>query len=110
MLFVDYLTLLPPPGTAAPPLSDADVATGRHVAAELARATAEAAADTGCELVRVAERSMAHHAWSADPWTTGFGLPVPGRPAPLHPNAEGMRAVADLVVAQVASHDDAGSG
>jgi hypothetical protein len=26
-------------------------------------------------------------------------LPLPGRPAPLHPNAEGMRAVADVVVA-----------
>jgi lysophospholipase L1-like esterase len=25
-------------------------------------------------------------------------LPLPGRPAPLHPNAAGMRAVADLVV------------
>ncbi len=110
VLFVDYLTLLPPPGTAAPPLSDADVATGRHVAAELARATAEAAADTGCELVRVAEHSTAHHAWSADPWTTGFGVPVPGRPAPLHPNAAGMRAVADLVVAQVSGRGDAGSG
>ena len=34
-----------------------------------------------------------------EPWTTKFGLPLPGRPAPLHPNAEGMRAVADLVVA-----------
>lgn len=110
VLFVDYLTLLPPPGTAAPPLSDPDVATGRHVAAELARATAVAATDTGCELVRVAEDSIAHHAWSADPWTTGFGLPVPGRPAPLHPNAEGMRAVADLVVAQMSGHGAAGSG
>ena len=29
----------------------------------------------------------------------GIGLPVPRRPAPLHPNAEGMRAVAELVVA-----------
>jgi lysophospholipase L1-like esterase len=113
VLFVDYLTLLPPPGTAAPPLSDADAATGRHVAAELARATAEAAAHTGCELVRVAEHSIAHHAWSADPWTTkttGFGLPLPGRPAPLHPNAAGMRAVADLVVAQVSGRDAAESG
>ena len=54
VFFVDYLTLLPPPGTAAPPLSDADAATGRHVADELARATAEAAADTGCGLVRAA--------------------------------------------------------
>jgi lysophospholipase L1-like esterase len=110
VLFVDYLTLLPPPGTPAPPLSDADVVTGRHVAAELARATAEAAADTGCELVRVAEHSTAHHAWSADPWTTRFGLPLPGRPAPLHPNAAGMRVVADLVVAQMSGRGAAGSG
>lgn len=100
VLFVDYLTLLPPNG-AAPPFSDADAATGRHVAAELARATAEAAAATGCELVRAAEHSADHHAWSAEPWTTRFGVPVPWRAAPLHPNAAGMRAVAELVVAQV---------
>jgi lysophospholipase L1-like esterase len=100
VLFVDYLTLLPPAG-AAPPLSEPDVAIGRHVADELARATAEAAAATGCELVRAAEHSVDHHAWSAQPWTTRFGLPLPWRPAPLHPNAEGMRAVADLVVALV---------
>ena len=110
VLFVDYLTLLPPPGTAAPPLSDADADAGRHVAEELARATAQAAADTGCELVRAAEHSVAHHAWSADPWTTGFGLPLPGRPAPLHPNAAGMRAVADLVVAQVSGPGTPESG
>lgn len=40
-----------------------------------------------------------HHAWSSQPWTTRFGWPVPRRPALLHPNAEGMRAVADMVVA-----------
>ena len=110
VLFVDYLTLLPPPGTAAPPLSDADAATGRHAADELAQATAQAAADTGCGLVRAAEHSVAHHAWSAEPWTTGWGLPLPGRPAPLHPNAAGMRAVADLVVAQVSGPGAAESG
>lgn len=110
VLFVDYLTLLPPAGTAAPPLPDADAATGRHVADELARATAEAAAATGCGLVRVAEHSIAHHAWSADPWTTRFGLPLPGRPAPLHPNAAGMRMVADLVVAQLSGPDGPDSG
>ena len=96
VLFVDYLTLLPPAG-AAPPLSDVDVALGRRVADTLERVTGEAAADTGCEWVRVAEASRKHHAWSAEPWTTKFGVPLPGRPAPLHPNAEGMRAVADLV-------------
>ena len=30
-----------------------------------------------------------------------FGLPRPGRPAPLHPNAAGMRAVADLIARQL---------
>ena len=101
VLFVDYLTLLPPAGTAAPPLSDVDVALGRRIADTLERLTGEAAADTGCAWVRVAEASREHHAWSLLPWTTKFGLPLPGRPAPLHPNAEGMRAVADLVVAQI---------
>jgi lysophospholipase L1-like esterase len=102
VLFVDYLTLLPPPGTPAPPLSDTDAALGRHVAEALERLTAEAAAATGCGLVRAGEASRDHHAWSAEPWTTKFGLPIPGRTAPLHPNATGMRAVADLVMAQAA--------
>jgi lysophospholipase L1-like esterase len=101
VLFVDYLTLLPPAGAAAPPLSDLHVALGRRVADTLERLTGEAAADTGCQWVRVAQASREHHAWSASPWTTRFGLPLPGRPAPLHPNAEGMRAVADLVVGMV---------
>lgn len=99
VLFVDYLTLLPPAGTPAPPLCDDAAALGRRIAATLERRTAEAAAVTGCGLVRAAEASREHHAWSADPWTTRFGFPVPGRPAPLHPNARGMRAVADLVLA-----------
>ena len=100
VLFVDYLTLLPPAGTPAPPLSDVDVALGRRVADTLERLTGEAAAETGCRWVRAAQVSREHHAWSADPWTTKFGLPLPGRPAPLHPNAAGMRVVADLVAAQ----------
>ena len=93
VLFVDYLTLLPPAGAAAPPLSDVDVALGRRVADTLERLTGEAAADTGCGWVRVAEASREHHAWSdAALDARGFGLPIPGRPAPLHPNAEGMRS------------------
>lgn len=104
VFFVDYLTLLPPAGQDAAPLSGVDAALGRRVAATLERLTAEAAAATGCELVPAAEASRTHHAWSADPWTTKptrFGLPVPGRPFPVHPNAAGMRAVADLVAATV---------
>jgi hypothetical protein len=101
VVFVDYLTLLPQAGVAAPPLSDACAAVGRHIADTLKRHTETAAADTGCRLVRASDASVAHHPWSADPWTTRFGLPVPGRAAPLHPNATGMRAVADLIVGQL---------
>jgi lysophospholipase L1-like esterase len=104
IFFVDYLTMLPPAGTPAPPLSDADAEVGRHVAETLERLTADAAAATGCEVVRAGVASREHHAWSAAPWTTTparYGLPLPGRPAPLHPNAAGMRAVAELVLDQL---------
>jgi lysophospholipase L1-like esterase len=104
VLFVDFLTLLPPAGRPAAPLSNADADLGRHIAAALERLTAGAAEATGCEVVKVGEASREHHAWSADPWTTGFGPPWPWRPAPWHPNAAGMRAVADLVTAQINGH------
>lgn len=97
VFFVDYLTILPPADTPAPPLSHADAELGRHVAATLEQVTADAAAATGCEVIGAAAASRQHHAWSAEPWTTRPGLPLPGRPAPLHPNGAGMRAVAELV-------------
>ena len=100
IFFVDYLTILPPDGAPAPRLSRADADLGRRVAATLERLTAEAAAASGCEVVGAAAASREHHAWSTSPWTTKPGVPLPGRPAPLHPNAAGMRAVAELLLAQ----------
>ena len=102
ILFVDYPTLLPPAGTRAFPMRAAEADVFRHVAEELERVTAEAAADTGCELVGAAAASRDHHAWSDDPWTVAATLPLPGRPLAYHPNAWGMRQVADLVVAHLA--------
>jgi lysophospholipase L1-like esterase len=99
VLIVDYLTLLPPQGTPAPPLPASDVAIGRQVGDTLKRLTEAAATATGCELVRAGDASVDHHPWSDAPWLSRFGMPLPGRVAPLHPNAAGMRAVADLVVA-----------
>jgi lysophospholipase L1-like esterase len=102
VVFVDYLTLLPPHGTPAPPLAADDADLGRYVAQRLAEITGEAAEATGCEIVRAAAASREHHAWSAEPWTAGAGNTVVSllkrRPAPFHPNAAGMRAVAGLVV------------
>jgi lysophospholipase L1-like esterase len=97
VVFVDYLTLLPPAGLGAEPLSAQDADLGRHVAAELERVTAEAAMATGCEIVKASEASRAHHAWSSDPWTTRLHLPRRGRPFPFHPNEAGMRAVAAMI-------------
>lgn len=105
VMFVDYLTLLPPHG-AAPPLSAGDTALGRRIAAELERLTAVAADVTDAAVVRAGQASREHHPWSAQPWTnlpSRFPVPIPGHTAPLHPNAEGMRAVADLIVAEFAA-------
>ncbi len=101
VLFVDYLTLLPPRGTPAPPLPDDYVEAGRRIGDTLERLTEEAARVTGCGLVRAGLASRDHHPWSEDPWMTKFGLPLPGRVVPLHPNAAGMRAVAELIVGQL---------
>ncbi|KAA8970024.1 SGNH/GDSL hydrolase family protein [Mycobacterium sp.] len=101
VLFVDYLTMLPPHGQPAPPLSHGDADLGRYVAGRLEELTAAAAAATGCRIVRAAYASRDHHAWSTDPWTVGASWPLPWRPAPFHPNAAGMGAVAELVVATI---------
>lgn len=101
VMFVDYLTLLPPAGQRAAPLADADADLGRYVAGRLAEHTAAAAAATGCELIGAAQVSRDHHAWSAQPWTVGACWPLPWRPAPFHPNAAGMRAVAELIIARL---------
>ncbi len=57
VVFVDCLTLLPPPGTPARPFSAETLATGRRIAGTLERLTEEAATDTGCELVRTSAAS-----------------------------------------------------
>ena len=100
VIFVDYLTLLPPDGEPAAPLSAEHADLGRYVAGRLEAITAAAAQATGCELVAAGHASRAHHGWSADPWAVAAGLPFPWRPAPFHPNAAGMRAVADLILKQ----------
>jgi lysophospholipase L1-like esterase len=104
VMFVDYLTLLPAPGIAAAPLSAEHAELGRFVAARLEEATAAAATATDCEVVRAGHASREHHAWSAEPWTVGAGWPLPWRPAPFHPNAAGMRAVADLIAGQASGN------
>lgn len=103
VVFVDYLTLLPPAGQRAFPLRERYADLGRRTAERLEGITAEAAAATGCEVLHAADASREHHAWSDDPWTVGVTLPLPGRPLAYHPNAAGMRAVADLLTTHLAT-------
>ncbi len=102
ILFVDYLTILPPAGTgptAPPPAAIAD--WGRVIAARLAATTQEAAEAAGAGYVAASAASAGYHAWSATPWTRRFHFSLRGG-APYHPNADGMAAVARLVLAALA--------
>jgi lysophospholipase L1-like esterase len=102
VLVVDYLSILPPDGPAPPPPPPAEIsAWGRTIAARLAATTQAAARTAGWTYVAASAASADHHAWSATPWTRRFHLSLRGG-APYHPNAAGMAAVAELILATLA--------
>ena len=82
------------PGRRRPPGSRTGGAPSRPGSRVTTRAAAEAA---GVEYVAASAMSADHHAWSAAPWTRRFHLSLRGG-APYHPNADGMAAVAGLVL------------
>lgn len=94
IVFVDYLTILPPDDaliTGRPDAATADWA--RDTARRLSETFGGAAESEGCEFLPVGASSRDHHAWAGEPWTRRFHLSLRGG-APYHPNAAGMRAVA----------------
>lgn len=106
VVLVDYLTVVPDGGSSpAVPMSEDHRLFCADVGRRLAAVTAEAARATGAEIVTASTASAAHHAGSAEPWVTGweFGDVPAGGIVPYHPNAAGMRAVADQVVALLGS-------
>ncbi len=99
LLFVDYLTVVPPDRTTPTGVLPAEVAEwGRQVTRRLSQVTQGAAEQSGNDFVPAGAASADHHAWSAAPWTRRFHLSLRGG-APYHPNAAGMAAVADLIAA-----------
>ena len=65
------------------------------------RVAADARRDI-CRVVRVGERSWEHGLGSEDPWVEVFGWGVLfRRKAPYHPNANGMRAVAEIILEEL---------
>lgn len=99
LIFVDYLTVLPPDGTCSvTPLAEAQANLGRAVAQQLAALTAQVAKESRAGLVQASRLSADHHACAKEPWMEGY-VPAGGGagPAPYHPNLAGMTAVADAL-------------
>jgi len=100
VLFTDYPTLVPPSTDATPtPLAERIASVARQIAGELSRVVEHNARASGFDFIPVADASRDHHAWAADPWTSRMTM-FPWSPAPYHPNAAGMRAIADLIIAR----------
>lgn len=105
IMVVDYLSVAggPEPGPEIP-LSSAQWRQAQAMARALSAVYAEVVerarvAQIQAEVIDAATPSRAHHAGSADPWVTGWMSPRTG--APYHPNAAGMAAVADLILAHL---------
>ncbi|GAA3102451.1 lysophospholipase L1-like esterase [Kribbella aluminosa] len=107
ILLVDYLSLVGP--ATRPrldvPLNEEQLPSIAMMADGLAASFAKAAAATGADLIAASEASRDHAIGSAEPWTTRFTMLPPnlGGFVPYHPNAAGMRAVADLILAALRS-------
>jgi lysophospholipase L1-like esterase len=103
LIFVDYLTVLPQDGVCAlTPMSNADAAVSRTVAARLAALTRDVAVETGAETVRASKISRGHDACSIHPWVSGFAdLRSARTAAPYHPNGVGMAALANALDRQL---------
>jgi lysophospholipase L1-like esterase len=111
---VEYLTVFGPraaayAGSPDVPFDGARVEHHRRVAAALARATARAAVGREAWVVDVpvAKESEAHGVGSNVPWTNGARKGTRGGVA-WHPNADGMRAVAEMVVAKIRAQKTGG--
>jgi hypothetical protein len=101
VLLVDYLTVLPDGvGCNAAPMTEEDLRSCVDLGRRLEAATAEAARLSGAELVEASAISREHTVCDPEPWVTGweFGDRMAGGVGPYHPNAAGMRVVAEAVV------------
>ncbi|MET0240741.1 MAG: SGNH/GDSL hydrolase family protein [Sphingobium sp.] len=100
LIFVDYLSALPPEGTCATaPMTSGDARAIRSTARRLARLTARIAAETGSDVLKASSLSRLHNACSRDPWINGFRSPATTSGfVPYHPNKKGMAAIADFLL------------
>lgn len=98
LVFVQYLTPLPPPGLlcAATPVGTAEAALVREIGRRLAEITARAALAHGALVVEMNQSSASHTPCDAEPWMIGSPQGYDGsRGLAWHLNLAGMRATAE---------------
>ncbi len=101
VICVDYLTVLPPTFRAGLPLNPARHRDLLALTNDLNSAIAAAARNQDVGLVAASQHSVDHHAWSADPWTTGWSWLGLSRAAVFHPNASGMAEITTMVLEMI---------
>lgn len=105
VIAVEYLELIGPdmkPDVDVP--FDSSLLEGHKAKArQVQEATAKAVRDREqwCTRIGVANASTSHGLGSSEPWVHGFGLAELYKMCAYHPNAEGMKAVADLVLRKI---------
>lgn len=97
IVFVDYITVLPPKGSCASlPISDMRMKQSRDAARRLAKLTGRVAREEGAEVFRFSALSKRHAPCSAEPWSNGLTAPE-GDGIPIHPNRAGHAAAAEAI-------------
>ena len=104
VVLVDYLTVLEENTVLGPeaPFTPAQRTALRALGRRVCGAFAMAAQATGADLVAASELSAGHGVGTAQPWVNGFAANPRRVPSTFHPNADGMRAVADELVRRLA--------
>lgn len=102
LIFVEYLSVLPPAGAcAAIPLPPGQADESRATLRRLAALTERVARQSDSAVLKITAPSERHGPCAADPWMTGFPLPGAKPFVPYHPNARGMAAMADALARQI---------
>jgi hypothetical protein len=98
VLLVDYLTVLDAHSRSAVVDFAADELDAcRALQSALVEGYAVAARHSGADLVPVSRLSRGHGLGSAEPWVSDFIPEVRRTVGSFHPNAVGMRAIADIL-------------
>lgn len=98
LVFVQFVTLVPPAPCDAAILTEEDAAISREMGLRIAAMTARVASETNAKLLPMDILSRDHTACSDQPWNSGMykGYDL-SQGSPWHPNPAGMRAVADAL-------------